>query len=165
MPDAVKKGTDVTASIIADNLGDKDVEWTVEKDGEPIDIADVTTETPDKTGGKFNFTLPGEYVIKALVTDGGGTTTSTSHTITVFEPAKLQLDMPNNGKTGEDITATLTTENIGSSKVEWSITKDGQAMNIADVTTGKPDNAGAKFNFTDPAKYEITVKQIPQGMK
>lgn len=158
MPDAVKKGTDVTASIIADNLGDKDVEWTVEKDGEPIDIADVTTETPDKTGGKFNFTLPGEYVIKALVTDGDGTTTSTSHTITVFEPAKLQLDMPNNGKTGEDITATLTTENIGSSKVEWSITKDGQAMNIADVTTGTPDNAGAKFNFTDPAKYEITVK-------
>lgn len=158
MPDAVKKGTDVTASIIADNLGDKDVEWTVEKDGEPIDIADVTTETPDKTEGKFNFTLPGEYVIKALVTDGDGTTTSTSHTITVFEPAKLQLDMPNNGKTGEDIAATLTTENIGSSKVEWSITKDGQAMNIADVTTGTPDNAGAKFNFTDPAKYEITVK-------
>ena len=66
--------------------------------------------------------------------------------------------MPDTAKTGEDITATLTRENFDSSDVEWSITKDGQAVDIADVTVETPDSAGAKFNFTDPGKYEITVK-------
>lgn len=146
----------VSATLTAENLSD--INWAVKKDGTTVALSEVTQETPTQAGGTFIFKDAGEYTITVTGNDEGGEEVTKSHAITVLARTTVDIDMPNNGKTGEDITATLTTENIGSSKVEWSITKDGQAMNIADVTTGTPDNAGAKFNFTEPAKYEITVK-------
>ncbi len=157
MNDSAYTGETVSVDIISENLGAEGINWRVEKDGQSIDLDDVTQSVPDNNGGEFIFTEAGEYTITVTGTDEGGKEIEQSHTITVYDKAGLHLNMPDNGNTGEDIKATLTTDNTDTSNVEWSVTKDGQPIDISDVTTAEPDQDGAEFHFTDPGTYVITV--------
>mgnify|MGYP002609243478 CR=1 FL=1 len=156
MKDTANTLDKVSATLTAENLSD--INWAVKKDGTTVALSEVTQETPTQAGGTFIFKDAGEYTITVTGNDEGGKEVTKSHTITVLARTTVDIDMPDAVKKGTDVAASIIADNLGDKDVEWTVEKDGEPIDIADVTTGTPDNAGAKFNFTDPAKYEITVK-------
>ena len=51
----------------------------------------------------------------------------------------------------------MTSENVGDSKIEWSLTVDGQPVSLAAGITGTLDNAGGNVKFLQTGTNILTA--------
>ena len=150
----VYTGETVQVRTLGNNI-ELPVEWSLEKDGKPADIATYITGDLNNLGGAIQFTQGGEFRLIGTLRDGLGRTFTASDTITVLPVGSLQFSMADMEYVGNRVPVVMDKLfNPDGAKITWSAQKDGAAciINLSNL-----DNDGGTVLFPAPGEYTLTA--------
>ena len=131
---------------------DLDVTWEVTaEDGAVVENALTNA------GGEITFPSAGNYTVTASVTDHLGRTFSASAAISVWDTMGLSFKLPEFAHPDETVKVKMTSENVGDSKIAWSLTVDGQPVSLPAGINGTLDNAGGSVKFNQTGTNGLTA--------
>ena len=108
-------------------------------------------------GGEITFPESGSYTLTASVTDDLGRTFTVTGTIQVWDTMRLAFQLPEFTHTDELVKVKMTSEHLEESKIDWSLTVDGQSVSLADAVKGSLDNKGGSVIFTQTGTNVLTA--------
>ena len=150
----VYTGETVQVRTLGNNI-ELPVEWSLEKDGNPADIATYVTGDLNNLGGAIQFTQGGIFRLVGTLRDGLGRTFTASDTITVLPVGSLQFSMADMEYVGNRVPVVMDKLfNPDGAKITWSAQKDGAAC-LIDLST--LDNDGGTVIFPEPGEYTLTA--------
>ncbi|WP_300447420.1 S-layer homology domain-containing protein [uncultured Oscillibacter sp.] len=142
---------DQTAAVSLSGT-DLDVVWEVaSEDGAAIDNALTNS------GGEITFPAAGNYTVSASVTDYLGRTFIASAAISVWDTMGLSFKLPEFSHPDETVKVKMTSENVGDSKIAWSLSVDGQSVSLSAGINGTLDNAGGNVKFIQTGTNILTA--------
>ena len=174
--DTITEGETVEVTAIVENIGDREGTFTAELvvDDVEVETIEVTVESQKSESVSFDFepAAAGEYAISIAGNDGDGNRTTTdAGTLTVAEPADLELtDATLIDETIlKDETAEIVAkvenhgDQVGTYEAELLI--DGELIQTANVTVNGSDSKSITFTetFTDAGEYDVAVDREPAG--
>ena len=109
------------------------------------------------SGGEITFPSAGNYTVTASVTDDLGRTFTASATIAVWDTMSLSFKLPEFAHPDETVKVKMTSENVGDSKIAWSLAVDGQPVSLPAGITGTLDNAGGNVKFLQTGTNILTA--------
>ena len=131
---------------------DLDVTWEVtSEDGAVVENALTNS------GGEIAFPSAGSYTVTASVTDDLGRTFTASAAISVWDTVGLSFKLPEFAHPDETVKVKMTSENVGDSKIAWSLTVDGQTVSLPVGINGTLDNAGGNVKFLQTGTNILTA--------
>ncbi len=144
---------DQSAAVgLSGNYGDLDVAWNVTAENGIVVSHSLLNE-----GGEITFPSAGTYTITASVTDELGRTFSASDSIQVWDTMRLSFRLPEFAHPDETVKVKMNSENLGKSKVEWSLAVDGQPVRLMDGIKGNLDNKGGSVKFRKVGTNVLTA--------
>ncbi len=156
LPDTTHTDKSATLNFQPEKLHGHDIVWIVGKDGEAVQPADILDGTLGNEGGTFVFRTKGEYTLTASITDETGRVFTHCENTKVYPVAVIAFELPTTGHTDTPIDfATALTEAEGLT-VDWSLTKNGEAVVLADELEGTLTNDGGLIRFKDKGAYLLT---------
>ncbi|MCQ1530133.1 S-layer homology domain-containing protein [Lutispora saccharofermentans] len=149
--------TDTTLNVVttlkeADGLN---VDWSLTKNGEAIALADAVEGTLVNEGGTLRFKDKGVYMLTGTLTDEIGRAFEASQTITIYPVGSIGFYAPEITHTDEAIHVEARFENLGAAAIQWSLTRDGEAVDLADAVQGELTNAGGSIRFINKGEYVL----------
>ena len=144
---------DVSATLTeADNLT---IDWRLTKNGETVVLTDELEGTLTNDGGKIRFKDKGVYSLTASITDETGRTYEASQTITIYPVGSIGFYVPEIAHTDTTVRVESRFENLGDSKIQWSLTKDGKDIALNDAVQGELTNGGGSIRFKEKGEYVL----------
>ncbi len=140
------------------------VAWTLEKDGQPAELADWMSGSLNALGGDIAFTAPGTYTLTATMTDVDGRDFTCSDTVIVHPNVEFGLTVDGSDGTGEggnallrkhlgeDFSVAVDSANVDGASVDWRI-EDGEGAPLAwdDAVDGALGMDGGQIAIKAPA--------------
>lgn len=117
------------------------VEWSLQKDGQSVLLADFYDGTLNAYGGKGTFRTHGDYVLTASMTDVLGRTFSVDKSFKVYPIATYSFELPEECHIGTPITVNGGGEYLEGCTIAWEITKDGEHVEYV----GELDDDGGEI--------------------
>lgn len=156
LPETTHTDKSVTLTFPPEKLYGHDIVWTVEKDGEAVQTADILDGTLGNDGGTFVFRNKGSYKLTVTITDETGRIFTHTDSTEVYPVAGISFTLPaaSHTDTAVDVATTLT-EADGLS-VTWSLTKNGETAALSDELDGTLTDAGGSIRFKDKGVYMLT---------
>ena len=109
------------------------VGWSLTKNGETVTLADAIEGTLTNDGGNIRFKDKGVYIITGSLTDETGRIFEVSQIITIYPVGSIGFYMPEITHTDKTVHVETRFENLGDVAIQWSLTKDGKPVTLADV--------------------------------
>ena len=101
------------------------VDWTLEKNGHAVALADYTTGTLNAYGGRIAFPEHGDYMLTVSVTDVLGRSFSHSAAFYVYPVATFSVSVPETVHIGKGLNVEVDGSNLDGCSIEWMLEKDG----------------------------------------
>ena len=156
LPETTHTDKSVVLTFPLEKLYGHDIVWSATKDGEEVQPADILDGTLGNEGGNFVFRHKGEYILTASITDDIGRIFTHRESTKVYPVAGISFDLPSASHTDIALdVSTALTEADGLS-VNWSLTKNGETLTIADAADGTLTNDGGTIRFKDKGVYMLT---------
>jgi len=133
------------------------VTWSALKNGLPVELSGLTDGTLDKNGGKVKFTQTGSITLIATAKNSRGVTVTHEQTISIYPVVTAAFTLPETTHTDKSVAVELTTENLGSNAVVWSLEKDGAALDMETALSGALDSIGGTVLFKEKGVYKLTA--------
>lgn len=134
------------------------VEWTLTRDGEPIEMSDVLEGSLNAYGGKIRFKNVGAYTLTASMKDALGRVFSCSACTMVYPVPAITLNTPQIWYSGEAGTVSVTGTDLEDLTADWTISKDGGGSEpYGTYTSGALTKDGGPITFTTKGRYELTL--------
>ena len=153
LPTAAWTDSSTPVDLLTSDLQGQDVTWTLTKNGASVSLTDNMLGDLGNLGGKVRFPAVGTYTLTASAVDALGREYSCSQTIKIYPVVGLTVstnDMSNTD-TAEDVK--LTTENLGSNEVVWTVLRDGVEIVPPFDLTAK----GGHGFFSEAGLYTFTA--------
>ncbi|MDD3230665.1 MAG: S-layer homology domain-containing protein [Oscillospiraceae bacterium] len=150
----------VTALTEADGLT---VDWSLIKNGEAAALTDAVEGTLDNQGGKIRFLDKGVYTLTGTLTDETGRTFEASQTVTAYPVGSIGFYAPEITHTDKTIQVETSFENLGDAAIQWSLTKDGEAIALSDAVEGELTNQGGNIRFLEKGEYVLKAAFTDPG--
>lgn len=136
--------------------------WTLTKtavDGskQPVELEDAVSGSLGLEGGTIQFKEDGQYTLTATAKNSRGKETVLSKQITVYPVIDLSFDLPDTTHTDKSVTLTFLLDKLYGHDIEWTATKDGETVQIADILDGGLGNVGGTFVFRNKGEYTLTA--------
>lgn len=139
------------------------VEWTLTKDGTPVELSDALEGMPNAYGGKIRFTQSGAYVLTASMTDALGRVFSYTDSTTIYPIPSMSLSTPQGWYTEEAGTISVSGTDLENLTAEWTVTKDdGEAKPYSIYASGILTKEGGSLTFPVKGQYELTLTLTDQ---
>lgn len=132
LPMTAHTDTAIPIEVLAENLGVRDILWTVQCDGKAAEYDGALTNS----GGVIRFPLAGRYTVTANAEDEAGNPICHIQSVEIFPVVELILNLPETAHTDELVTVRLDTTELGTHDVTWALTNNGKAVNAADWIDG-----------------------------
>ena len=177
LPAASHTDTTLEVSTTLTEADGLTVTWNLTKNGDTAVLADELEGSLTNDGGKIRFKDKGVYMLTGSITDETGRIFEASETITIYPVGSIGFYVPEITHTDKAVRVESRFDNLGDAAIQWSLTKDGEAVTLTDAVLGKlTDNGGSIFfkekgeyvlkaAFTDPAgrtySYTAPVKVYP----
>lgn len=146
---------DVAAALTeADGLS---VVWSLTKNGEAAVLSDQLEGTLTDEGGSIRFKDKGVYMLTGTLTDETGRTFEVSQTVTVYPVGSVGFYLPEIAHTDTSVLVKATFQNLGTAEIQWSLTKDGEAVPVADYIDGTLTNTNSNVRFKEKGEYVLKV--------
>ena len=133
------------------------VTWSALKNGLPVELSGLTDGTLDKNGGKVKFTQTGSITLIATAKNSRGVTVTHEQTISIYPVVTAAFTLPETTHTDKSVAVELTTENLGSNAVVWSLEKDGTAVDMETALSGELTATGGTVLFKEKGSYTLTA--------
>lgn len=137
------------------NIGVLPIEWSITKDGKPVSFENYVEGTLNAQGGKIRFTEDGEYTLTAAMTDALGRSFEYTAGTKVYPVPKVEFTLPEAVHTDKTVDVAVTATKLGSLDIEWSMTKNDEAVQWQDFIDGTLTNEGGSIRFTDKGSYTL----------
>lgn len=155
LPASTHTDEEVEVNPILSELGALSIEWSLIRDGEPVEIDDYLAGTLDSQGGNVTFAQKGSYELKASITDELGRVFTFTDQIDVYPVVGLSFEMPETIHIDDSVEIALFTNELGALTVEWSLHKDGEPVILTDYITGVLSNTGGIIEILQKGNYEL----------
>ncbi|ETA81745.1 S-layer homology domain-containing protein [Youngiibacter fragilis] len=133
------------------------VTWSALKNGLPTGLSELTDGTLDHNGGKVKFTQTGSITLIATAKNSRGVTVTHEQTISIYPVVTAAFTLPETTHTDKSVAVELSTENLGSNAVVWSLEKDGSAVDVETALAGTLDSTGGTVLFKEKGSYTLTA--------
>ena len=133
------------------------VTWSALKNGLPAELSELTEGTLDQNGGKVKFTQTGSITLIATAKNSRGVTVTHEQTVSIYPVVTAAFTLPETTHTDKSVAVELSTENLGSNAVVWSLEKDGAAVDMETALTGTLDFTGGTVLFKEKGSYTLTA--------
>jgi hypothetical protein len=133
------------------------VTWTILKNGLPAELSGLIAGELTAAGGKVKFTQTGSITLIATAKNSRGATVTHEQTVSIYPVVTAAFTLPETAHTDTGVPVELTTENLGSNSVVWSLQKDGAIADIDEALTGELTAAGGTVLFKDKGSYTLTA--------
>lgn len=151
LPATAHTDTAIPIEVHAENLGERDILWTVQCNGEDAAYDGTLTNR----GGVVRFVQAGSYTVTAAAADDAGNPISYMQSVEVFPAAVLSLNLPKTAHTDETVAVRLDAGELNALDVVWTHTRNGEAVEYADWIDGSL--AGGSVRFIDRGVYTLTA--------
>jgi S-layer homology domain. len=157
VPKVAHTDTIMPVDLAAVSLGDKAVEWTIEKDDENIAIGDLVNGELTNNGGTIQFRQQGTYKLIAQVEDDLGKITTASEEIVVYPVISIQIDVDAMvTHTDRSISLTVETENIDDEdNIKWTLLKNGEEVSLSEFIAGDVQVGTETIRFKEQGVYNL----------
>ena len=135
--------------------------YTLTRNGEAVGTADFIEG--DLSGGTIRFKDRGVYALTASVTDATGRVFSDTANITAYPVGSAGFYLPEIFHTDNTVTVEAVFGEIGSHAAQWSLTRDGKAVSLADAAEGTLNNIGGKLRFKANGDYVLNAEFTDDG--
>lgn len=129
------------------------VTWTILKNGLPAELSELTAGELTATGGKVKFTQTGSITLIATAKNSRGATVTHEQTVSIYPVVTAAFTLPETAHTDTGVPVELTTENLGSKSVVWSLQKEGTIADIEETLAGELTATGGTVLFKDKGNY------------
>jgi len=155
LPSASHTDTTIDVSTVLTEADGLIVNWSLTKNGEAAVLADELEGSLTDDGGTVRFKDKGVYMLTGTLTDETGRTFEASDTVTVYPVGAIGFYAPEITHTDETVRVETRFENLGDAAIQWSLTKDGSDIALADAVQGELANDGGSIRFTDKGEYVL----------
>ncbi len=131
--------------------------WTVQKDGLPVELTDIMKGELTASGGTVQFLQAGNFTLTATVKNSRGVTVSHEQAIRIYPVVSADFKLPETAHTDTAVAVELSTENLGSNGVVWSLEKGGTAIDIAEGLSGELNSQGGTVMFKEKGNYVLNA--------
>ncbi|WP_430885116.1 S-layer homology domain-containing protein [Fusibacter sp. JL216-2] len=149
--------TSVIVDLITENLGEKDLEWSIKQDDKVIEMDSAFTGELSNEGGTVQFKSQGTYELIATIEDDLGKVITASDTINIYPVAKINLEMESITHSDRPITIKTETENIGDMELQWTLARNGEDIPIVDFIEGEITAGKQRIRFKEKGVYNLTA--------
>ncbi|OPY55756.1 MAG: Cellulosome-anchoring protein precursor [Pelotomaculum sp. PtaU1.Bin035] len=150
--------TDKTVTVAtAAEPGEFDIQWSVVKDGEAVAWDTAIDGSLGNGGGSIAFKEKGGYVITATVTDATGRSFTHSQAVTVYPVAGVAFELPAMTHTDTAIDLVTTLMEMDGLTVNWSLTRNAEAVSLPEYVEGQLSNSGGAIRFREKGVYALTA--------
>lgn len=156
LPETTHTDKSATLTFSLEKLHGHDIEWTAAKDGETVQTADIMDGELRNEGGTFVFRDKGEYTLTASITDDTGRIFTHSESSKIYPVAEIAFSLPAASHTDKTLDVAVTLKEADGLNVGWSLTKNGEAVILADAVEGTLTNDGGNIRFKDKGVYMLT---------
>ncbi|WP_088224639.1 S-layer homology domain-containing protein [Desulfosporosinus sp. FKB] len=157
LPSASHTDTTLGVSTVLTEADGLTVNWSLTKNGEAAALADAVDGVLTNDGGIVRFKDKGVYMLTGTLTDETGRTFEASDTVTVYPVGSIGFYAPEITHTDETVHVETHFENLGDAAIEWSLTKDGKTVDLADAVQGDLTNGGGFIRFKDKGEYVLNA--------
>ncbi|HAP5500116.1 TPA: S-layer homology domain-containing protein [Enterococcus faecalis] len=134
------------------------VEWSLTKDGEPVEISDALEGTLNSYGGKIQFKDVGSYTLTASMTDALGRVFSYSASTTVYPIPSITLSVQQTWHAGEAGAVSVNGTDLEKLTTDWNIIQDdGGAQPYSYYASGTLTKEGGSLTFPAKGQYELIL--------
>lgn len=144
----------IPVDLLTSDLTDRNVTWTLTKDGAPAAMQDYVFGSLDNKGGNIRFTDVGTYELTASATDELGREYQYSQTVQIYPVIGLEVNTADTGHTDEAVDVILNKDNWGGQSIYWTVLRDGKEVAPAFELT---ETGGHGF-LTEPGLYTFIAK-------
>jgi hypothetical protein len=142
----------VTTLMQADGLP---VTWSLTKNGEPIVLADEVEGSLTDMGGKIRFKEMGVYRLTGTLADVTGRVFEASQTINIYPVGSVGFYLPEIAHTDTSVQVQATFRHLGTAKIQWTLTRNGEAVSLSDYVEGTPTDTGSTIRFKEKGEYVL----------
>jgi hypothetical protein len=147
------KIVEVTPTLTeADGLS---VAWSLTKNGDAAVLSDELEGFLTDAGGKIRFKDRGVYMLNGTLTDETGRTFEASQTVTVYPVGSVGFYLPEIAHTDTSVLVKATFQNLGTAQVQWSLTRNGETVPVADYIEGKLTDTDSTVRFKEKGDYVL----------
>lgn len=147
------KIVEVTPTLTeADGLS---VAWSLTKNGDAAVLSDELEGSLTDAGGKIRFKDRGVYMLTGMLTDETGRTFEASQTVTVYPVGSVGFYLPEIAHTDTSVLVKATFQNLGTAQVQWSLTRNGETVPVADYIEGKLTDTDSAVRFKEKGDYVL----------
>jgi len=155
LPAASHTDTDLNVSTTLAEADGLTIAWSLTQNGKTAVIADELEGTLTNDGGKIRFKDKGVYLLTGTLTDETGRTFESSQTITIYPVGSIGFYVPEITHTDTVVRVESCFENLGNAKIQWSLTKDGKDIALADAVQGELTSKGGSLRFKEKGEYVL----------
>lgn len=158
LPEITHTDTSVQVEASFQNLGTAEIQWSLNRSGESVPIADYMEGKLTDTDSTVRFKEKGEYVLKAAFTDPAGRNYSYAAPIKVYPVPGITYKLPETAHTDTIVSVIPETLELGSLKVEWLCENGFGFQDFATYIDGTLDNDGGSIRFKHAGIYELIAR-------
>lgn len=155
LPDTAHTDTAVAVELKTENLGGNTVLWALKHDGKEVPLSDTLTGELSSEGGTVMFKENGSYTLTASITDALGKIITAEDSVTVYSVAEVKLTLPAVSPTDKTVIIQTETKNADGLEVAYTLTKNGNPMEINTAIEGNITDGSIRFN--EKGVYALTV--------
>ncbi|UWG97460.1 S-layer homology domain-containing protein [Dehalobacter sp. DCM] len=155
LPAASHTDTTLEVSTTLTEADGLTVAWNLTKNGETAVLADELEGSLTNDGGKIRFKDKGVYMLTGAITDETDRIFETSKTITIYPVGSIGFYVPEITHTDKAVRVESRFENLGEAAIQWSLTKDGEAVTLTDAVLGELTNEGGSIFFKEKGEYVL----------
>lgn len=157
LPESAHTDTTVAVNLDVENLGDNLVVWSVQKDGNEMEIGNAITGELKDSGGLIVFNDIGIYELTALITDELGKETIVSNVITIYPVGEIKLETDKITHTDKKIVLKTETKNLDDMELTWSLTRNGEEVSVSEFIEGELLLEDSTIGFKEKGVYNLTL--------
>ncbi len=147
------KIVEVTPTLTeADGLS---VAWSLTKNGDAAVLSDELEGSLTDAGGKIRFKDRGVYMLTGTLTDEIGRTFEASQTVTVYPVGSVGFYLPEIAHTDTSVLVKATFQNLGTAEIQWSLTRNGETVPVADYIEGMLTDTDSAVRFKEKGDYVL----------
>ncbi len=157
LPETAHTDSSIAVDLKTENLGQKNVVWTLTKGEESMDLETAITGKLQNTGGTIQFKEQGSYTLTATITDEIEKKTTVSHSIIVYPVVQMKLKLPTMTHTDKAVTLTLNSLNTEGLTPALVLRKDNTEVELDKYIEGDMSLNGGSIRFTEKGVYQLFV--------
>lgn len=156
LPETIHMDKSVTLTFPLEQLYGHDIVWSAVKDEEAVQLSDLLEGRLSNEGGTFVFRNKGKCILSASITDETGRIFTHRESTTVYPVAGIAFELPDASHTDTVLEVSTTLAEADNLDVNWSLTKNSEAIALSDAVEGTLENGGGKIRFRDKGVYMLT---------